>query len=175
MIINATETMEWYFGQRLVWCVSGFSFGVHDLQWAWSQDPHLETVNISANVSDTSYLSCEFVKSNYYSPTVQEYLQNKTVGGARGVAFSVLGYKFNSDQFNMSWLCSGVPNYFLSFVIIDEVNPYDNGTKLLFNITSFTGHRIQENYSINACMNLCACIAVLYIALLSVRTNPCVH
>ena len=146
--------MDVHFGERLEWCVSGDSFGVHNLQWAWSQDPDLETVNISDSVSDPKpCLSCECAEEKYYSlSVVQEYVQNKTMGGARGVAFSVLGYKIIANEIARSWQCSGIPNSYLSFVIIDEVEPRDVLTELVFNVTSFTGITTPGNYSIHACM-----------------------
>jgi hypothetical protein len=145
------KDLELNIGEQLKWCVSGGSFGVHDLQWAWSQNPSLETVNITANVSDPPCLNCECAESAYYDSTiVKEYLQNKSVGGARrGVAFSVLGYKFH--YFAKSWQCSGVPTNYLSFVIINKVEPSDDQTELVINVTSFTGEWKQGNYSIHAC------------------------
>ena len=139
-------------GERLKWCVSGVSLGVHDLQWAWSLDPSLETVNISASiVSKNPCLKCACAESEYYSSNiVQEYLRNKTMGGARGVAFSVLGY--NEDQFLRNYQCSGVPTNFLSFVIIDGVRPSDNRTEMTFNVISFTGDNTQGNYPMHTCM-----------------------
>ena len=164
---NATEGEGLHFGDRLVWCVSGGSLGVHDLWWAWSEDPHLETVNISAIVLNSSCLSCDCANSTYYnSPIVRGYLRNnETVGGARGVAFSVLGYKFDRDQIAKSWQCSGVPNRFLSFVVIDGVNPSDDQTELMFNIISFTGNWTRENYSIHASMYSCVCMTVCSLVL----------
>ena len=138
-----------------MWCVSGGSLGVHDLQWAWSQDPYLETVNISASVSDPNpCLNCECAESKYYSSSVvQEHLQNKTTGEARGVAFSVLGYKFPSaPYYAKNWQCSGVPTNYLSFVIIDGVKTSDNHTEPMFNVISYTGDNTQGNYPIHACM-----------------------
>ena len=136
-----------------MWCVSGGSLGVHYLQWAWSQDPDLETVNISASVSDPNpCLNCECAESKYYrSSVVQEHLRNKTMAGARGVAFSVLGYKLTFAQFAKNWQCSGVPTNFLSFVIIDRVTLSDNRTEMMFNVISFTGDNTQGNYPVHAC------------------------
>ena len=127
---------------------------MHDLQWAWSLYPDLETVNISASiVSKNPCLDCGCAESEYYSSSiVQEYLRNKTVDGTRGVAFSVLGYKVAKDQFLRNWQCSGVPNNFLSFVIIDGVRPSDNRTEMLFNVISFTGDNTQGNYPMHTCM-----------------------
>ena len=145
-----------------MWCVSGDSLGVHNLQWAWSQDPDLETINISASVSDPNpCLNCECAESKYYrSNVVQKHLKNKTEGGgARGVAFSVLGYKIPAVQTARSWQCSGIPNSYLSFVIIAKVEPRDHLTELMFKVTSFTGNNTQGNYSIHACMFFGVCIA----------------
>ena len=150
-IENTTGGTERYFGDRLEWCVSGGSLGVHDLKWAWSLEPDLETVNISASVSDQPCLDCGCAESNYYSSSVvQEYLRNRTVGGARGVAFSVLGYKVSRGRFAKNWQCSGVPTNFLSFVIINKVMSGDDKTELTFNVTSFTGDSIEESYLIHA-------------------------
>ena len=164
------EDLQLHFGERLVWCVSGGSLGVNDLQWAWSQDPRLKTVNISASVSEPSpCLNCECASTAYYNSTVvQEHLQNMTVGGARGVAFSVIGYKFHVSRLTRSWQCSGVPTSFLSFVIIDEVRPSDNLTKVMFDVTSFSGDVTSGGYSIQACMFIfmfvcvCVCVHVSY-------------
>ena len=142
-----------HFGEQLDdWCIRGSSLGVSDLQWTWSQEPNLETINISAS-ANSSCLTCECA-TNY--PVVQEYLQNRTVGGARGVAFSVLFYTIPILRFNNSWLCSGVPTDYLSFIIIDEVKPSDNQTKLTFSVTSLPGDVISESYMINACK--CTCV-----------------
>ena len=125
---------------------------MHDLQWAWSQNPSLETVNITANVSDPPCLNCDCAQSAYYDlDIVQRYLRNTSMGGARGVAFSVLGYEvpIQFAMFAKSWQCSGVPTNYLSFVIIDEVEPGDNETELMINVTSFTGESMQEDYAIH--------------------------
>ena len=146
------EKLEVNIGEQLRWCVSGGSFGVHDLQWAWSQNPSLETVNITANVSDPPCLNCECAESAYYSLNiVQQHRRNTSMDGARGVAFSVLGYKFQSVQFAKNWQCSGVPTDFLSFVIIDGVQADDNLTELMFNVISFTGDSTPEDYAIHTC------------------------
>ena len=138
--------LEVNIGEQLRWCVSGGSLGVHDLQWAWSQNPSLETVNITANVSGPPCLNCECAESAYYDLNiVQRYLHNTSVGGARGVAFSVLGYLDKNLQ------CSGVPTNFLSFMIIDGVRADDNLTELMFNVVSFTGDSTPEYYAIRAC------------------------
>lgn len=148
------EDLQQNIGQRLEWCVSGRSFGVHDLKWTWSQNPSLETVNISANVSDSRCVSCECADSIYYnSPVVKEYLRTKTVN--RSLAFSVLGYTFSSAQFDKSWQCSGIPTNFLSFVIIDRVMPTDDQTELVFNVTSFTEDYTPGRYRISACTFMC--------------------
>ena len=135
---------------------------MNDLQWAWSQDPHLKTINISASVSEPSpCLNCECASTAYYSSrVVQEHLQNMTAGGARGVAFSVIGYKVHIRHFTQSWQCSGVPTNFLSFVIIDEVRPSDKLTKVMFDVTSFTGDVTSGGYSIQACMFIFICLCV---------------
>ena len=127
---------------------------MHDLQWAWSLDPNLETVNISASiVSKNPCLDCACAESEYYSTSiVQDYLRNKTVDGARGVAFSVLGYELFHSELSMDFQCSGVPTNYLSFVIIDGVEPGDEQTELMFNVTSFTGATTEDKYSIHACM-----------------------
>ena len=146
------EDLEVNVGEQLRWCVSGGSLGVHDLQWVWSQNPSLETVNITANVSDSPCLNCECAESAYYDlDIVQRYRRNMSMGGARGVAFSVLGYRLPSAQFAKSWQCSGVPTNFLSFVIIDGVRADDNLTELMFNVISFTGDSTPEDYAIRAC------------------------
>ena len=147
------EDLEVNIGEQLRWCVSGGSLGVHDLQWAWSQNSSLETVNITANVSDPPCLNCECAQSAYYDlDIVQRYLRNMSMGGARGVAFSVLGYEVPFAMFAKSWQCSGVPTNYLSFVIIDEVEPGDNETELMINVTSFTGESMQGDYAIHTCM-----------------------
>ena len=146
------ENLEVNVGEQLRWCVSGGSLGVHDLQWAWSQNPSLETVNITANVSGPPCLNCECAESAYYDlDIVQWYRHNMSVGGARGVAFSVLGYSFSSVEISKNWQCSGVPTNFLSFVIIDGVRADDNLTELMFNVISFTGDSTPEDYAIRAC------------------------
>ena len=152
--IPREKDLQLNIGKRLEWCVSGGSLGVQDLKWAWSLEPNLETVNISAGVSDQPCLDCGCAESNYYSSSVvQEYLQNRTVGGARGMAFSVLGYKVpGGRQFAKNWQCSGVPTNFLSFVIIDKVDSGDNSTEMKFNVVSFTGDNTQGNYRIHAGM-----------------------
>jgi hypothetical protein len=146
------KDLEVYIGEQLKWCVSGGSFGVHDLQWAWSQNPSLETVNITANVSDPPCLNCECAESAYYDSTiVKEYLQNRSVGGARrGVAFSVLGYRVAVARFAKNWQCSGISTNYLSFVIIDGVQADDNLTELMFNIVSFSGDNTPGDYAIHA-------------------------
>ena len=76
------------------------------------------------------------------------------MGGARGVAFTVLGYVVHSlDKVIIdSWKCSGFPNRFLSFVIINEMKPEDNQTQLLFNIDSITGDNTRDDsYLIQTC------------------------
>ena len=127
---------------------------MHDLQWAWSLYPDLETVNISASImSKNPCLDCGCAESEYYSSSiVQEYLRNKTMGGARGVAFSVLGYEFFHGEHPMDLQCSGVPTNYLSFVIIDGVEPGDEQTEMLFNVISFTGDNTQGNYPMHTCM-----------------------
>ena len=158
------EDLEVNVGEQLRWCVSGGSLGVHNLQWAWSQNPSLETVNITANVSGPPCLNCDCAEFAYYDlDIIQRYLHNTSMGGARGVAFSVLGYEDPTAQFPMSWQCSGVPTNYLSFVIIDEVEPGDNETELMINITSFTGESMQGNYAIHAGM----CFSVY-------NTNVCI-
>ena len=151
---NVTDDTELYFGQQLKWCVSGDTLGVHNLQWAWLLDSNLETVNISASiVSKNPCLDCACAESEYYSSSiVQEYLRNKTMGGARGVAFSVLGYELFHSELSMDYQCSGVPTNYLSFVIIDRVEPGDELKELMFNVTSFSGATTEDKYLIHACM-----------------------
>ena len=168
------EDLEVNIGEQLRWCVSGGSLGVHDLQWAWSQNPSLETVNITANVSGPPCLNCECAQSAYYDlDIVQRYLRNTSMGGARGVAFSVLGYEVPIALFAKSWQCSGVPTNYLSFVIIDEVEPGDNETELMINVTSFTGESMQRDYAIHTRMcfsvyNIIKCkIKCIYVTLSS--------
>ena len=156
------EDLEVNVGEQLRWCVSGGSLGVHDLQWVWSQNPSLETVNITANVSDPPCLNCDCAESAYYNlDIVQRYLHNMSMGGARGVAFSVLGYEdpqiAQIAMFAKSWQCSGVPTNYLSFVIIDEVEPGDNETELMINVTSFTGESMQGDYAIHTRMIVLFC------------------
>ena len=146
------KNLEVNIGEQLRVCVSGGSLGVHDLQWAWSQNPSLETVNITANVSDPPCFDCGCAESAYYDlDIVQRYRRNTSMGGVRGVAFSVLGYKLPVVRFAKNWQCSGVPTNFLSFVIIDGVRADDNLTELMFNVISFTGDSTPEDYAIRAC------------------------
>ena len=143
----------------------------------WSQNPSLETVNITANILDPPYLDCDCAESAYYDlDIVQWYLRNMSMGGARGVAFSVLGYKVPFAPFAKSWQCSGVPTNYLSFVIIDKVEPGDNETELMVNVTSFTGESGQGDYAIHACMCFSVYIKIntklMYIHNLVLMTVP---
>lgn len=137
-------------------CVDGKSLGVRNVEWSWSEDLRLETVNITANVSDPPCLKCNCLEEYYNKspPVIRQLLQNKTVGGARGVAFTVLGYVLHVSNkvIIQSWRCSPVPSHFLSFVIIKEMKPEDNQTPILFSIDSITGENTRDvPYTIQTC------------------------
>ena len=123
-------------------------------------------LSISRPIYLTHLISTVTAESAYYDlDIVQWYLRNMSMGGARGVAFSVLGYKVPFAPFAKSWQCSGVPTNYLSFVIIDKVEPGDNETELMVNVTSFTGESMQGDYAIHASM----CFSV-YIKIINVCT-----
>ena len=153
-ISSSEETIEIRIGQQLTWCVSGRTLGVHSAEWSWPSDPNLETINITTNVSDQPCLKCSCIAEDYSTshPAIKQLLESKILGGARGVAFSVLGYVIHNPSENIveSWRCSGVASHYLSFVIIDEMKPGDNQT-LMFNIISAAGDITKGTYPIQVC------------------------
>ena len=90
---------------------------------------------------------------------VREVWNETTAGGARGVAFSVLGYTASIPNKTLmeSERCSGLPTDYISFVIINEVKPEDNLTQLTFNITSIPGDKTIGQYQVKACKCMCVC------------------
>lgn len=152
VVSNRTEGGQ-HIGSPLQYCINGLTgFGVRELQWTWSRDDDLETVNITSELFDPPCLSCDCFTSYRDHHVVQELLQNKTVGGARGVAFSVLGYISSSSDETIleSWRCSGVATHFLSFVIVSELTEEDHRSQLSYMIHSLTGEDTDGDYAVQS-------------------------
>ena len=145
-----------FVGRQLFLCVSGMTLGVRELNWQWLRDASLETINITSDLSAPPQpcLSCDCAYSRYANDDVVKHLlQNKTVDGARGVAFSVLGYIAgdNVDVHIESERCSGVPTQYVSFMMVDDANLEDNDTHVMFNISSILGDLTTATYTIKSC------------------------
>ena len=144
-----------HIGELMFLCVSGTTFGVADLNWRWSHDSLLETINITSRLSDPPCLTCDCAHSRYANhAVVRELLRNKTEDGARGVAFLVLGYmafESDGDIHIESEKCSGVPSDYLSFLMIEEARSEDNGTQVEVEVVALLGDSTERSFTLKTC------------------------